>query len=130
MKSPYHPTAAEIEAWAYEADAEEPIQDWDLLLAHERQEALYMKLASARDCPKSEYFLTLLYLIVGDEFRGNFKGRSRDDIERLLRLAEKDFPSYWLHLWVKRSRALLERPETFRYEDWCGGGFAADCESE
>jgi len=28
-----------------------------------------MKLASAKDCPKKEYFLALLYLIVGDAVR-------------------------------------------------------------
>lgn len=123
MRSPYNPIAEDITDWAYEASAMEPVQDWDLILSHCPYESLYMKLAATTDCPKHDYFLALLYLIVGDAVRTNYRTRSRDDIERLLSVAEP-FQSYWLHLWVGRSRDLLERPDSFRYDDWCAGGLA------
>ena len=128
MRAPYDPRAEELSEWAYDASAPEPVQDWDLALEHCPYESLYMKFASSNDCPKREYFLALLYLIVGDAVRTEYQARSRDDVERLLTEAEMSFQSYWLSLWVKRSRELIASPETFRYDDWCAGVLASDHE--
>lgn len=128
MRSPSNPIAGDIERWAFDATAVEPVQDWDLILSHCPYEPLYMKLAAASDCPQREFFLALLYLIVGDAVRTNYRTRSLPDIERLLAFAEQEFKSYWLYLWVQRSRNLLATPQTFRYDDWCAGGLARDQE--
>ena len=48
------------------------------------------------------------------------------DVERLLSLAEQEFPAYWVHLWVERSRELLAKPDSFRYDDWCAGKLAGE----
>jgi hypothetical protein len=128
MRAPYDPRAEDLSEWAYDPSAKEPVQDWDLTLAHIPYESLYMKFASSSDCPKQEYFLSLLYLIVGDAVRTQYQTRSREDIERLLSEADRNFPSYWIHLWLKRSRGLIAEPGKFRYDDWCFGNLARDHE--
>jgi len=126
MRSQYNPTAEDVTRWAYDASAAAPLQDWDLILSHTPYEPLFLKFASADDCPKREYFLSVLYLIVGDAVRTHFRTRSREDVERLLSLAEQEFPAYWVHLWVERSRELLAKPDSFRYDDWCAGKLAGE----
>lgn len=126
MRSPYNPRSEDITAWAYDGDSFEPVQDWDLALSHCPYESLYMKLATATDCPKQGYFLALLYLMVGDAVRTQYRARSREDVERLLGLAEKNSKAHSLRLWVKRSRELMANPKTFDYKDWCGGGLAKE----
>lgn len=128
MRAPHNPRAEELTEWAYDAAAQEPAQDWDLTLAHCPYESLYMKFASATDCPKQEYFLALLYLIVGDAVRSQYRTRSREDIEGLLAQAEQSCASHWVHLWVKRARALIAGEQPFRYDDWCAGVLARDHE--
>lgn len=128
MRAPYNPSTEDLSEWAYDASAPEPVQDWDLVLEHCPYESLYMKLASSADCPKREYFLALLYLIVGDAVRSGYQTRSRDDLERLLSEAAMSFQSHWLRLWVKRARELIASPATFQYADWCAGALAGDYE--
>jgi hypothetical protein len=83
-----------------------------------------MRLASAEDCAKQEYFLSLLYLIVGDAVRTEYRTRNREDIERLLAEAELRFPAHPIHIWVQRSRALIAGEQPFSYMDWCAGVLA------
>ena len=126
MRAPYNPSAEQLSEWAYDASAQEPVQDWDLILSHCPYESLYMTLASSSDCPKQEYFLSLLYLIIGDAVRTQYRTRSREDVERLLTEAEQKFSAYWVHLWTRRARALIAGQQEFRYDDWCGGVLARD----
>ena len=126
MRSPQNPNAEEITHWAYDARAGEPVQDWDIVLAGCPYESLYMKFASSSDCPKQEYFLAVLYLIVGDTVRTQYQTRSREDVERLLAEAEQRFPSHCVHLWTKRARELIAGQRVFRYDDWCGGVLARE----
>lgn len=128
MKSPCNPTAEDLSEWAYDPTAVEPVQDWDLILEHCPYELLYLKFASSNDCPEQEYFLALLYLIVGYAVRTRYQARSRDDVEKLIALAERSFSSYCLRLWVRRSRELIASPESFRFDDWCAGVLARDYE--
>lgn len=124
MRAPYNPSADDITHWASDPAATEPAQDWDLILSHFPYETLYMRLASTKDCPKQDYFLSLLYLIVGDAVRTEYRTRSREDVERLLAEAELRFPAYPVHTWVQRSRALIAGEQPFSYEDWCAGVLA------
>ena len=128
MTNPSNPTSEDIRSWAFDADAEEPVQDWDLLLSTVAQENLFLELASNDDCPKADFFLALLYLISGDAVRTDYKSHSRDAIESLLKKAEANFPKRCIYLWVRRSRHLMEHPEEFRYDDRCAGVLARDKE--
>ncbi len=119
MKSTSNPTAEELRAWAFDASEAEPAQDWDLILSWLPYDDVYLELASSRDCPKADYFLSLLYFIVGDAVRTEFGSRKKEAIQDLLSKAQTRFPAHVIHLWVQRSRDLLAHPERFCYEDWC-----------
>jgi hypothetical protein len=126
MKSATHPTVEELRAWAFDASSLEPMQDWDLVLSWVPYEDVYAEFASTKACPKADYFLALLYLIVGDAVRAEYRNRSKEDIEALLWKLEQRFPAYVIRQWIQRSRELLAQPERFRYEDWCAGGLARE----
>lgn len=125
MTDPWQPTPDEIRAWAYDAHAAEPCQDWDLALAWSGHERALLECASDDTCPRQAYMLAVLYLIVGDAVRTGFQSRPRAVIEGFL-----DFASAFCHpsiqLWQQRSRALLRDPSTFTYEAWCAGGLARE----
>ena len=129
MKSATTPTADELCAWAFDAKAEEPIQDWDLVLTWLAYEDMFLELASTKTCPKADYFLAVLYLIVGDAVRTEYRNRTKESVEDLLTKAESRFPAFVVRTWVLRSRDLLAHPERFSYEDWCAGRLARDPEA-
>ncbi len=123
-----HPTAGELRVWAYESGVFAPVEDWDLIISWLPYERLFLAFAADDRCPNAGFFLSLLYLIVGDAVRSGFTYKSKDDVMGLLNLADREFPKGVIFLWVQRSRNLLEHPETLRYEDWCAGGLARRCD--
>ena len=124
MRSTSNPIAEDIRRWAFTPDAEEPVQDWDLLLATTDQQELFMELASNDACPNADYFLSVLYIIVGDALRTNYRTLSQGRIEALLKKAEAKFPKRCIYLWVQRSKQLMAHPESFHYDEWCAGVLA------
>jgi hypothetical protein len=127
MRSAYNPTPEQLREWAASPDAEEPVQDWDLWLSHLPHEILYLELAADWNCPARQYFLELLYLIVGDAVRTGFRERSEGEVLDLLERS-RAFKHPDLGAWRHRSRALLRNPETFDYAAWCAGGLARSAE--
>ena len=115
------PQLGELLEWAFDESAGEPVQDWDLLVAASPFTETCIQLAADPECPKSGFFLGILYLIVGDAVRTAYSAHSRQHVESLLRLAGR-YPV--LRVWVERSRTLMERPESFDYEAWCAGKLA------
>jgi hypothetical protein len=82
-------------------------------------------LAAADDCPKQDYFLQLLYLMVGDAVRTGYNTWPRENLEKIIRASsEIASRNHKLYLWVKRSEELISHPEMFDYNDWCAGGLA------
>ncbi len=122
---PINPTQDEIRAWAYTPGAIEPTQDWDLILSVSKWDDFYLSLAADPQCPNSIYFLSLLYLIVGDEVRTNYHLRSRKEIDHLLAAAENSVNPR-VRRWVERSRALIANPKSYDYRAWAGGGLARE----
>ncbi|MFZ2103632.1 MAG: hypothetical protein WAU86_24020 [Oricola sp.] len=125
LRDPWNPTWTEVREWAYEHDADEPCQDWDLSLLWRGYEDLYLELAADDRCPKSQFFLSLLYLIVGDHIR---KGTDHETLFSLRAfLAKADaFNSKALQKWKDRSNELLRHPDKFNYQQWCAGGLASE----
>lgn len=118
-----NPTDAELEEWAYAVDLPYPPieQDWDLIVTRISRGALLLKLASDATCPRQNFFLRCLYLLIGDSVRTKFNiFFPRSAIEDLLVVASESQDKAVLQ-WVERSRFLIAHPETFNYEDWCGG---------
>lgn len=124
MRNPVNAMRNEIREWAFIEGAEEPVQDWDLHLAHLREFDLYVELAADDSCTASGYFLRLLYFIVGDAVRTSFQSESAGTIQEILALTER-FPKYRFHVFRQRASALLKDPATFNDEDWCAGMLVA-----
>ena len=120
MRDPYNPMRDDVRDWAFSDGALEPVQDWDLMLANLREFDLYAELAADDSCPNREYFLRVLYLIVGDAVRTNFRTESAESINEILEITVR-FPNYCFHLLRQRALALLSAPSTFEYDDWCAG---------
>jgi hypothetical protein len=128
MKDPWIPTQDEIVAWAGDPASQEPMEDWDLVVLIQAPNArTYLQLAANDGCPKQEYFLHVLYLLVGDAVFV-FNGGGSLDIPRLeVVIAQGDeYPHRDIVSWQIRSRELLRHPETFEYEAWCSYGFAGE----
>ena len=60
MRHRCNPTVEALKVWAYDAEAEVPEQDWDLIISTIPCDNLYLELASDKDCPKADYFLALI----------------------------------------------------------------------
>lgn len=129
MRDPVNPYRSEIREWAFTKDALEPMQDWDLMLAHTPEFDLYVELTADDTCPAWSYFLQALYLIVGDAVSTGYRSQPRDVIKALLTETRK-YSRPHLHLFRQRSEKLMKHPETFEYNDWCTGGIVTkDLES-
>jgi hypothetical protein len=124
MRSPYNPSAEDLRLWAYDEKALEPKQDWDIIISGLPYENQFMSFASDSECPKADYFLALLYLIVGDAVRTRYRTKKKEEIEALLEKAKKQFPKHSIYLWTERSTVLLAHPDKFNYVDWCAGSLA------
>lgn len=121
---PWNPSHAEVVAWAFDAESMEPTQDFDLALSWRRGlEKTYLDLANDGDCPKQAFFLHLIYLMVGDAVRANYKSVPRPSVEGFVELGDA-YDHTGIRAWQKRARSLLKDPTTFSYEAWCAGGLA------
>ena len=123
MSNPWNPTPQEIRSWAYDADAADPCQDWDLALSWLQDESVYLNLATDEACPKRRFFLSLLYLIVGDAVRTGFRTHRKQIVLGLIERGN-EFSHPDIVAWQRRSRELIANPEKFEYGAWCGGQFA------
>jgi hypothetical protein len=121
IDDPWHPSSSEVRAWAYDASARDPCEDWDLSLAWARHERDYLELASDPNCPKRQFFLQVLYLIAGDAVRNEYKATPEAVLRGFLAAAES-YPNPDVQLWRARTLGLMQNPETFNYDDWCAGG--------
>jgi hypothetical protein len=115
----------DVMAWASsQEDPWGPIEDWDLILAHALDGEILLQLASDLQCPKRDFFLHCLHILVGDYVRVLLGGRwtppSLDNL--LLQAVTNENPA--ICTWSQRSRDLVAHPETFDYDFWCNGGFA------
>ena len=125
IKDPWNPTWSEIRQWAYDVDAEAPCQDWDLSLLWRGYEDLYLELAVSVDCPKKRFFLSILYLMVGDQVRSGTDHQAMFNLKAFIAKADA-FDDKAIQAWQSRSIDLLNHPEKFDYEQWCAGGLASD----
>ncbi|MEU7790987.1 hypothetical protein [Amycolatopsis sp. NPDC049159] len=107
----FHPTDAEIRAWAYSGE-DEPMQDWDILLAEPGNLPLLLELAGDPACPARETLLGSLYCVVGHE-------QSKEQFRETAEVAARS-GNAWLETWARRVREILDHPEAFNRKDWCG----------
>lgn len=117
MRNASCPEPESIREWAYDPDAIEPVQDWDLVISHLPYDELYVELAADNTCPKWEYFMGLMYLIAGDAVRTGYRSESKERVEHLISCTES-IPRHRFHLLRTRYREICSHPEKFDYDDW------------
>jgi len=61
VKDESNPTAEELSAWAFEAGAMWPTEDWDLEVTRDERGAVILRLAVDPSCPSRNFFLRCLY---------------------------------------------------------------------
>ncbi|MFD4255863.1 hypothetical protein [Amycolatopsis thermoflava] len=113
----------ELRAWAYDPDAQEPYEDWDLMISDVELGPTLVELVADPNCPHREYLLGVLYILSGDAVRTEYWRASRADLEEVVRRAEQT-SDQWVMTWARRTRALIAAPEMFEYYAWCDHGLA------
>ena len=120
---PWSPSEQELRAWAYDSASMCPDQDWELAVAASGLWRAVLDFARDDHCPKQAFFLSVLYLIVGDAVRTGYVLFARDDVHRLLESADIASGSL-VAKWRSRAIALMADPSHFDYGLWCAGGYA------
>ena len=128
-----NPSKEDLKQWAYCKDSEIE-QDFDLMVADIEYGPILLELASDPKCPMREFFLSCLYLIVGEHFRGGFginetifqKRSWKKEIGRVKDFVEsaKNTSDPLITNWVNRALYLIEHPAFISSEDWCLGRIA------
>ena len=99
-----------------------PVEDFDLMVADHERVPLLLGLSTS---PQREFFISCLYLVVGDAVRSNFNTTELPDLELALEHGDEVAPSDpAIARWLSDSRRLLAHPDTFDYDAWCDGGLA------
>ena len=126
FKDALDPTEEELRRWAAIEGATYPPemeQDWDLMVASPERADLILALAGDAACPNRGFFLSCLYLMVGDAVRSEGSTWPLAEISSWLERQE-DLADPSISLFRERANALLANPETFNYNLWCWGGHA------
>lgn len=121
-----NPTDEEIERWAYIPDANYPpemSQDWDLCVTEPCRADLLERLASDLGCPNRKFFLSCLYLLIGDAVRSNGAYWSLHDASVWLSRDRLAAPGD-MEMFLRRAKQVIVNPKEFDYNKWCCGGYA------
>ena len=117
-----NPTVEEVKAWAY-SDENWPHEEWDLFLCWTREVGLFIELATDHKCPKKNFFLHMLYYIIGTTYsEPNKTGK----LERIKSYAEKGaFVKHGdIKAWRSHIVELLSGSSKYSYDNWRGGLYA------
>lgn len=125
IAEPCNPTSSEVREWAYTPGATEPCEDWDLSLSWIGHEREYLEFASDKNCPSRVFFLHVLYLMIGDAVRVNYRNVPEAVVRGFVELA-KNIEDDQVRVWHERSLHLMKHPNEFNYDAWCGGGLARE----
>lgn len=117
MKDPWNPTEAEIFAWAFDANASSPDHDWDLVVADLRYKHLILFLATNEKCPKRDFFLSCLYLIVESAVQSNWQNFKQAEIKQLL-IDAHQYDDAEISQWIERAKPLIADPSQFDPQAW------------
>lgn len=125
-----NPTDGEIERWAYIPDANYPpemSQDWDLCVTEPERADFLERLASDLRCPNRKFFLSCLYLLIGDAVRSYGAYWPLHNASVWLSRDRFAAPSD-IELFLQRAKHVIADPRKFDYNKWCSGGYAYEIE--
>jgi hypothetical protein len=106
MATFWDPTPDEVRNWAYSLDAAEPCEDWDLALVWTLPEKALLECASDERCPKREYMLRVLDLVISHAIRDGFRSRPKVVIEGFLTRGDQ-YAHLDIKAWQVRGRQIL-----------------------
>ena len=127
FKKAHNPTEAELRAWAAEAGAPEPENDWDLVLSWEMEPGrlrVFVELAADPTLPNAAYFLMALYTWVSYVARREDFDSWRPQYDRWLDVA-RGVRDPAVKRWRHNARRIFQGLEPFDAEAW-GGALLAD----
>jgi hypothetical protein len=114
----WNPTDEEIKLWAY---AEDKMHEQDFELAVGTIERFPMICDFIRDprYNKSLFFLSTLYVVVGDTIRSGSRNDKAILVLRNMLVQLDDVKKHEeLSKWLSRSLRLIENPESYTYPYW------------
>ncbi|WNO10497.1 hypothetical protein [Teredinibacter sp. KSP-S5-2] len=113
--NPNNPTEDELTEWAF-SEKEWPDQNWDLFLVWHGRFDWYIRLAEDYTCPKRQFFIDLLYYVVGY----SFKKTEVDTDALLLRLVKEaqNVKSKEVRIWRHKIKLLKSGDLVFIQEEW------------
>jgi len=117
-----NPTIEEVRNWAYSED-DWPHDEWDLFLSWTREVALFIELATDHKCPKQNFFLHMLYYIVGITYS---EPNKTDKLDHIKNYSEKStgIKHGAIRKWRSNVDDLLNNKVKYNYDNWRGGVFA------
>ena len=117
-----NPTSEEVRKWAYSED-DWPHDEWDLFLSWTREVDLFIELATDNECPKKDFFLHMLYYLVGTTYGEPEKS---DKLDRIRYYSDKGvgIKHGAIRKWRKDIDDLLKQRVKYEYDNWRGGLFA------
>jgi hypothetical protein len=115
-----NPTEDELRAWASDVDADAPDGDWELVLSW-RMEPGFLRLcvefAADPNCPKAEFFLSVLYQWVANVARSDDFETRRLDCDRWLEVVRGVTARSVKH-WRHGARLIFQGLHRFDEERW------------
>ncbi len=107
-----NPTPEELRRWAY-SGVGEPMEDFDVIIGDLHMLPTLMELVADPACANRKTLLNGMYCLVGHEDRSD---------PRLAKAVEAAAASgdAWLRTWGERAEDVLQSPQDFRRDDWCG----------
>lgn len=118
FKDAWNPTQEEIKAWAYDAEAYAPEQDFELAVAETQNIPMICGFVNDESCPKRKFFLSSLYVYTGDIVRSKNEKAIHDLTQLLNTQAQTAGNTQPLADWLSRSAHLIRQPESYTYEFW------------
>jgi hypothetical protein len=111
----------EIQRWAYDADAPEPQQDFDLFIAG-WMSPLFVRFAIDNTCPKQDYFLNVLYLITCDVLESERTASLFQTLKELTGMAEAASATE-VQRWARETEQVLSDSSTYSFDYWGSEGW-------
>ena len=117
-----NPSIEEVSVWAY-SDSDWPHEEWDLFLSWTKEVDLFIDLATDHSCPKQDFFLHMLYYIVGITHEEPNKSEKDKSIEAYVEKGS-GIKHGAIKKWRRDVQDLLRSRVKYNYDNWRGGIFA------
>lgn len=120
LPDPFRPSEDELRGWAYDPAAPAPLQEWELVLSWRLDQGLLgvcVECAADPACPKSQFFLEVLYQWVDSAARDDHFDFRRQMYDGWLNVAN-GVRDERVKAWRYRARLLFQGVERFERERW------------